>query len=377
MNQFGFRLLQGYLDSSGSFPQNTANTILSPLSMSSSLGMVINGASGQTKESIANTLGVPAQEGGLFNETMQRTTATLTNQPGFQLAVANSLWVKKGVSLKSAFRSVCQDYYAAQSTSLDFSSPDSLPAINGWVNQATQGNIPKILEKISPSTVLYLINAVYFKGRWANQFDPQRTKPGVFHLLGGGESQSTFMNQSGRFSYVQTEDFKGARLPYRDERLSMIVCLPTQKTSIEESVTAFQATLNSNKWAEWQDMFHTVEGTLSMPRFEIDCDMNLKETLIGLGMKEAFDQSRADFSEMCDSPSQIFISDVKHKTRLEVNEEGTVASAATKVTMTSKSIGMRFSLLLDRPFFIAIQDNHSGALLFIGWITQPTSSLSK
>ena len=376
-NSLGFQLLQEYLNSQASFPQKMVNTILSPLSMSISLGMVFNGASGQTKKSIAKTMGTPEMGADQINPAMQKSSNAFKKMTGIQVSIANSLWVKQGIILQPDFQSICQNFYSAKTSSIDFSSADTLPTINGWVEKATQGYIPKILDRISPSTVLFLINAVYFKGMWTSQFDPQKTKTGIFHTTGGEQVESAFMNQSGKFSYLQTEHFKAARLPYGDGRLGMVVYLPTFHTSIEDSIKAFQSNLNLESWEKWLGQFHTMDGSLSMPRFEGDCDLDLRETLTNLGMGDAFDQSRADFSSMCASPSQMYISDVKHKTRLEVNEEGTVAAAATKVTMMSKSMSMRFSLVLDRPFFFAIHDNKTGGLLFIGWITRPGVKSSK
>lgn len=376
-NRLGFRPLEKYLELQSTFSKEMENAVLSPLSMNAALGMVYHGAGDNTKRCITETFGNVDIDATTFSRSLQASIEAFNNIRGLEIAIANSLWVKRGVSLKEKFQTACRDYFSAEVYEQDFSSPDALNIINEWVKNATQGNIPTILEKISPSTVLFIINAVFFKGTWANQFDPHKTRTGTFHSLKNAEIQCQFMNQSGKYDYLQTEIFKAARLPYQDERFAMFLFLPTQRTTQEEAISTLQDNLKTENWQGWLEKFHEMEGNITMPRISLDCDMDLKETLIALGMGDAFNQSRADFSEMCESPADVFISDVKHKTRLDVNEEGTVAAAATKVTMMSKSMAMRFSMILDRPFFFAIHDRQSGALLFIGWIVNPNSSSTK
>ena len=214
-----------------------------------------------------------------------------------------------------------------------------------------------------------LVNAIYFKGQWQLPFNKQNTKPDVFSLDGGEQKEVQMMSRSGSYLYYHGNDFQAVALPYGQGTLSMYVFLPDEKTSLEQ----FQQDLTTENWEVWMKNFRIMPGDLKLPRFKVEWDSKLNEALKSLGMAEAFDSTRANFSQMAElNGGNVFLSEVRQKSWCEVNEEGTVAAAATSARASVASFQpQRFSLKVDRPFFFAIRDNRSGVVLFMGSITNP------
>jgi serpin B len=229
--------------------------------------------------------------------------------------------------------------------------------------QALQRN-PKATQR-----ALLLVNAIYFKGQWQLPFNKQNTKPDVFSLDGGEQKEVQMMSRSGSYLYYHGNDFQAVALPYGQGTLSMYVFLPDEKTSLEQ----FQQDLTTENWEVWMKNFRIMPGDLKLPRFKVEWDSKLNEALKSLGMAEAFDSTRANFSQMAElNGGNVFLSEVRQKSWCEVNEEGTVAAAATSARASVASFQpQRFSLKVDRPFFFAIRDNRSGVVLFMGSITNP------
>lgn len=362
-NRFGFRLLteltQGRIKE---------NIVLSPYSIASALAMTYNGAAGETKAAMARALDIEGigldelnqGEKGLL-EGLQEKDARL------QLIVANSLWARKGISFKTGFINRVKRFFSAEASVLDFNSPEALAKINGWVREKTRGRIEKIVERILPDAVLYLINAVYFKGKWQDEFDPKQTYETDFHLPDGTKKRVKMMHRSNRFSYLARDGFQAVKLPYGDGRMSMVVFLPDESLGLNGLI----AHLTSENYSIWQAEFATRQGEVGLPRFKLEYEQSLNEPLKALGMAIAFDLNIADFSEM--SPMKgIAIGEVRHKSFIEVNEEGTEAAAVTSVEMVMTAMPVdRFSMICDRPFLFAIQDNLSGAILFLGAVVKP------
>jgi len=284
-----------------------------------------------------------------------------------QLAIANSLWARKGVVFKEDFLKRNGDFFGATTTEVDFSNPNASNIINGWVEKNTQGKIKTIVpDKIPRDMVLYLINAIYFKGEWATKFVKGRTANAPFFLLNGTKKTVPLMTQSASFPYFKGKDFEAVALPFGGGRMSMYVFLPAESSNLD----AFCKQLSAENWEKWMKQFHTMEGDLWLPRFKSEYEKTLNDSLKALGMGIAFDPSQADFSGMR-SPPDLFISEVKHKTFVEVNEEGAEAAAVTSVGMRVTSVPERFVLRVDRPFFCAIRDSKTGAVLFMGVIVEP------
>jgi serpin B len=352
------------------------NVLVSPFSVSTALSMTYSGAAGDTKRVMANVLGVPLSKLGLVEEVAAKSKIVSDSLrkagTNTQLEIANALFGEKSIKFKPDFLSMNKQYFDAEITALDFKAPDSLKVINGWVSEKTHGKIPTIIEQIGDDAILYLINAIYFKGTWANKFEKSATKPADFTLLDGTTKKVSMMHMSrDDFRYFESKDVQIINLPYSDGRLSMYVVLPAKGTKI----SAFEAGLTKEKWDEYMMSTFKRDGKLGLPRFKIEDKMTLKDVLCKMGMEVAFDQGKADFSEMADVQQRIYISQVFHKTFMEVNEEGTEAAAATAVEMSIASAMMNppppFEMIVDRPFLLALRDNQTDSTLFMGRVANP------
>lgn len=361
--KFGFKLFAEI------FKQNSSqNIFVSPTSVAIALAMTYNGANGSTQQAMAQTLELQGMSLDEINQSQLALSQILTNpDPKVQLTIANSLWARQGINFKPDFLQRNKDFYQAQITNLNFNNPNATSTINNWVNQNTKGKIPTIIDRISPDAVLYLINAIYFKGSWTNEFPKNATQDRAFTLLNGTRKQHPLMSQVGRFRYYENESFQAISLPYGARRMSMYVFLPKPNVTLQ----SFYSNLTPENWEQWIKQFRNREGSISLPRFKLEYDITLNQTLQALGMGIVF-QDRANFTGMTSTP--VNIDEVKHKTFVEVNEEGTEAAAVTSVNIRATSampVDEPFNMVVDRPFFVAIRDNQSSTLLFMGSIVEP------
>jgi len=362
--RFGFKLFSEIVNQTPS-----KNVLISPSSVAIALSMVYNGADDTTRTAIANTL----ELGDMSLADVNQANAALEKNlegvdPTVTVAIANSLWSRQGVSFQPNFLQQNQQFYDAEVASLDFSSPDAVGRINDWVSRHTAGKIPQIIDQISPDDVMFLINAIYFNGSWSNPFDPSLTRPQPFHLPDGTTKPHPLMAQAGSYLYAETDQFQAINLPYGDRHLSMLVFLPKQTSSLE----AFQRNLTADNWVNWLTQFRRQPGAIQLPRFKTEFGIGLTDPLKALGMGIAFDPNQANFSNLI-ADGSVYISDVKHKTLIDVNEAGTEAAAATSIgiTTTSMPVNPPFRMIVDRPFFYAICDNQTGAILFMGTVVNP------
>jgi len=348
------------------------NIFISPASVRFALAMTYNGSAGETRAEMASTLGVP----DVRLETVNTTDSTLIGRmndsiPGVKLSVANSLWARQGLAFRESFLERNARYYGAEIVMLDFSSPGSPARINQWVARKTNDKITKIVDKIDGDAILFLINAIYFKGTWTREFDKNLTREESFHLLDGATSPHPMMKQSGKYDYLEGNGFQAVRLPYGDGRIAMYVFLPGVVSSLER----FHEELSGGTWDTWIRSFLPRTGRIVIPRFRLAYESSLKQSLVALGMGVAFDQARANFSGMCETAGgNVYISDVVHKTFIDMNEEGTEAAAVTSVEMRATSAvesERPFEMIVDRPFFFAIRDDETGLVLFMGSIVNP------
>lgn len=344
------------------------NIFISPQSVAVALAMAYNGASGETRQAMAKTLelqGMSLQEINQGNAALQSTLASL--DPKIHLAIANSLWARAGLPFKPDFMARNKEFYGAAVESLDFNNPSAPARINAWAAKNTQGKIKKIVDKIDPQTIMFLINAVYFKGNWAKEFDKKKTTEGLFILPDGSTKKLPMMSQSGEYRYFANGKFQAVSLPYGSGKVSMYIFLPNQDSSLAE----FYSSLNAQNWEAWMSQFSEVQGNVVLPRFKLEYERNLNDILKALGMGVAFDPNRADFRNIIDVQENAFINNVKHKTFVEVNEEGTEAAAVTSVEVGLTCVREEFNIVIDRPFFFAIRDNQTGTILFMGSVVDP------
>jgi serine protease inhibitor len=348
------------------------NVVLSPVSAKLALAMAYNGASGNTAQAMSRVLDLEGMSLEEANEQLGNLMTSLAQaDEDVLLEIADSLWADEGFDFKEDFVQRCRDYFAAEVASLDLQDPGTVERINAWVSENTHDKIEKIADRIDPAVVLMLINAVYFNGKWQTPFDPSLTADGDFHLLNGGTISSPFMHRSGEFSYYENDDLQAVSLPYGekdDGRLSMCVILPREGKDYGE----FLGGLKEADWESWMGRFQNKEGDLALPRFKVEYEKELNGALETMGMGPAFE---GGFEGMAvGGEEDLFISKVLQKTYIDVNEEGTEAAAVTsvEVELTAMPADSPFNMSVDRPFLFAIRDNQTGALLFLGSITNPS-----
>lgn len=348
------------------------NVFISPASIMLALAMTYNGAEGETRKAMADALEVDSMSPEEVNRAFADLRSTLANaDPKLQLRIANSLWAKNSFTPKPTFIQRSKEYYAAEVASLDFASPAAPATINSWVKRNTEGRIEGVVDRIKPETILFLINAIYFKGQWQVSFEKEKTKDDMFRLADGRQKKLPMMFQSRKYLYHKDEDFQAVALPYGNGRMSMYVFLPNESSTLDQ----FERKLTRENWENWMRGFRLAPGDLTLPRFKIEYEVDLNDMLKALGMGEAFDPLRANFSGIAELNSgRIYLSKVRHKAFAEVNEEGTVAAAATAVEGVLTSVQQPqepFIMKVDRPFFFAIRDNSSGIVLFMGSVANP------
>lgn len=367
-SKFAFKLYEQALKQ-----REQKNVLISPTSVMLALAMTYNGAKGETQRAMANALSLE----GMSLEEVNRAAADLksalaSTDPKVQLKIANSLWTRKGFSPKPDFLQRSKEYYTAEVASLDFASPTAPATINSWVSKNTEGRIEQIVDRIKPEVIMFLINAIYFKGEWQLSFRKEKTQDDVFRLAEGQQKKLPMMFQSGKFFYQKGTDFQAINLPYGTGRMSMYIFLPDENTPLDQ----FERNLTHEDWETWMRSFRLAPGELTLPRFKVEYAADLNDMLKALGMAEAFDPTRADFSGIAAAPpgNNIYISKVRHKAFAEVNEEGTVAAAVTSVGAGLASYQPpqeNFVMKVDRPFFFAIRDNTTGNVLFMGSVVDP------
>ncbi|MEQ8467011.1 serpin family protein [Coleofasciculus sp. E1-EBD-02] len=361
--KFGFKLFSEILQQ-----DSNKNVFISPTSVAIALAMTYNGASGETQAAIANALELQGMSLSEVNQANEALKTTLENADSdIQLSIANSLWVRQGISFKPDFLRRNQEFYDAKVTDLDFANPEVKRIINNWVKENTNGKIPQIISEIQPNDILFLINAIYFKGNWMEQFDKEQTVERPFYLVDGTQKEHPMMSQSGEYQYYEDDTVQAISLPYGKGRLSFYVFLPRENISLD----TFEQQLTPENWQQWMNRFGKRDGSIVLPRFKLEYEIQLNKALKALGMDVAFDD-RADFSNMTEE--DVLINQVKHKTFVEVNEEGTEAAAATSIGMVLTSAAIPqppFEMVVDRPFFCAIRDNQTGTILFMGSIREP------
>ncbi len=340
------------------------NLFLSPLSASMALGMTMNGAAGETWNQMRDVLGFGGLGEGEINTAYESLLELLVGlDPSVETAVGNSVWTRQGFPVHADFLAAVRETFDAEVAELDFASPSASGRINGWVKDATKGRIEDIVPAVIPGdVVMYLINAIYFKGPWTFRFEPSDTRDAPFHLDDGSTRTVPLMRLRRDLPYLENDRFQAVDLPYGGRAFSMTIVLPRRDVSVDSLLASLDATA-------WQDMtggFRETDTEVFLPRFRMAYERTLNDDLAALGMVDAFDQ-RADLSRL--SPvGGLRISSVRQKSWVEVNEEGTEAAAATVVTVVeSAPPGIR----ADRPFLFFIRERLSGTILFAGKVASP------
>ncbi len=344
------------------------NLFISPLSVAMALGMTYNGADGETQVAMAEALELQHMAIGDVNEAYRDLIALLLDlDPRVEFQLANSIWYREGLQFEQTFLDINREYFDAEVAGLDFSDPGAADRINDWVNDATNGKIPDIVEKpIDKDLVMFLINAIHFKGDWTHQFDKGLTRDANFTLDDGTTKQvETMFHESKAEVRIFSDDvMRVVDLPYGGDAFSMTILVPRPEVDVEAVVAA----LDAPRWAALVDGLVDSERVVGLPKFTLEYEIELKDVLTALGMGVAFVENVANFSKMRQA-NDLFISSVKHKTFVDVNEEGTEAAAATSVGIKLTSAPAPF--LVDRPFLFVIRERLSGVIIFMGKILDP------
>jgi serpin B len=362
--KFGLKLFKKIIEE-----QPDRNIFISPLSVSMALGMTLNGPDGETYTAMQQTLEFEGMTNQEINEAYQSLIDLLINLDDKVLfEIANSIWYRNTFNVKQDFLETNQEYFDAEIAALDFNDPASVDIINNWVSEKTHDKIEKIINSIDPLTVMFLINAIYFKGTWQYEFDKENTEDDVFNLSGGGTVDCKMMKIRGRFDYYEDDDVQIIDLPYGDGDFSMTIFLPKPGVDIDE----FTGALDESRWQNYLTSLNSDSGTLELPKFKLEYKLKMNDVLKALGMSIAFDPQQADFSRI--NPNvELYISKVLHKTFVQVDEEGTEAAAVTVVAINFTSIGgdEEFYMTVNHPFMFVIREHHSETILFIGKMIQP------
>ncbi len=361
-NAFGFSLLNKLLAENA--PND--NLMISPVSISMALSMTYNGAETQTSDEMSEVLNFKGISKDEVNNAFQSFIPQLeTADMHVNLSIANSIWYRNTLSVKRDFLNTNSLYFGAEVNASDFNNPNTVNHINDWVSMHTQGKITKIIQEINPDLMMILINAVYFKGIWHYKFDESDTQMRPFRTGSGDTVQTETMNTEADVQYYENDSLKMAELPYGRGNYAMLLALPKDGYSLDN----FAKTLSSEKYNELVSGLGNVgEVNVFLPKFTFEYEEELKKHLSALGMPTAFSAS-ADFTSIADTP--LHISQVLHKSYIEVNEEGTEAAAVTAVFMNRTSAGSGFVFRADRPFFFAIRERSSGAVIFCGIVNNP------
>ena len=338
--------------------------IVSPISITYALGMLNNGAAGQTQAEINKVLGFGEAGADGINAFCWK---MLTEAPKLdkltKVMIANTIYMNKGYELKTDFITKAKTYYNADPETRNFADGKTRDVINKWGNDHTEGMIPEVLteDEFNPEAVSYLLNAIYFKGAWAEKFDKNNTKNETFKGY-GGETQVAMMHQEHEFNYAESDDCQVLRLPYGNNAYSMTILLPKEGKTISDILV----TLTAQTWQRYQWMGSAVVN-VKLPRFESKSDVDLTTIMSALGMPSAFDFRLAEFPNFCNVPTYIGM--MKQVAKIKLNEEGTEAAAITVIgneMSAMPSEPRRVNFHATRPFLYVISEQSTGAIFFIG-----------
>ena len=342
------------------------NTFFSPLSLNIALGMLYNGASGDTRAEMAEVLGMADFTDTEINEYYQKMSQGLLNiDPLTDISIANSIWYRDGFPVKQPFIDVNKKHFDAEVKSLDFDRSDAADIISKWCADKTKDRIKEIIESPIPrDVIMYLINALYFKSNWQFEFDKANTKQDDFTKADGKEIKVNMMEQTTTLPYYDDQYLKCVEMPYGNQAFSMVAILPADNMDIDLLIEH----LDDAAWQNIANNLYERNVWLKLPRFKIECNIPLNEPVKNVGMQRIF---YGGLANIADDP--LAVSNIKQKTFVEVNEEGTEAVAVTviEVFTTSGTGGTQVQFFADRPFLYLIKEKSTGAILFIGRMDEP------
>lgn len=341
-----------------------SNSFVSPLSVSMALGMTMNGAAGATLDSMRATLGFGGMSLGDINAGYKGLVGLLVGlDRTTDMRIANSIWFRKGLVANPAFVAAVDDAFDARARALDFTLATAPDSINRWASAATAGRIPRVIEGISPDAVMFLLNAIYFKGKWREKFDRAATRDAPFAAAFGGPQTAPMMTRTMEVPLRTHPRYSAIDLGYGSDAFRMTLLLPAPGLDVHGLVDS----LSAGSWSELLGGFGESRVMVSIPRFTLEYKRELNDDLRAMGMGVAFEGGAADFRNLfLSAVPNPYIGFVKHQTFVQVNEEGTEAAAVTTVGIFPTSAGPSFTA--DRPFVVVIRERFSGTILFMGKI---------
>jgi serine protease inhibitor len=365
-NRFAFDLFKPILDDS----KGIENIMISPFSISSALTMTLNGATGETFEAMKKALRLEGKTLEQINQTYFKLMAEMIPvDERVTVEIANSVWVEKRLNVKQQFISDLQNWYKAESKGIDVNDPDAVKTVNDWIVEKTHDKITDMLDHLDPDLAMLLINAIYFSGKWRNQFRKDDTKEEPFYVTPSDPKITSMMHQEVNLKVAKNNNVTIVDIPYGQGNYSMLIVLPDNDFTISYVTNI----LTPQLWNDWINSYtHKVE--LSMPKFKYGYKRELNDDLISLGMGLAF-SDLAKFNNISDQGLKI--NRVIHQSYIETNEEGTEAAAATIVEITLTSAGpdtppVIWKVDIDRPFLYFIHETSTGTILFMGKVSDPT-----
>jgi serpin B len=368
-NAFGFNLMKNLINK-----DKNKNMVISPLSVSTILAMTQNGADNETKQEMINCLGLKDVSDKDVNEQYYSLLEYFNNLKFTNLKAANSIWVNKEINLNNDFKNTTNKYYSSQINSEDFTNPNTVNKINQWVDESTNGQIKKIIDNIGKDDDAVLINSLYFKGRWRDEFSPFNTKKEEFTLKNGEKINVDNMEARGHVDYLKGNNFQAISLPYNDG-IEMDMFLPDQSVNIDNFISG----ITKENFDKCIGSFKSTDVVQQIPKFKMEYDTDLKDTLEALGIKQAFDINKANFTKFesnVPSDKSIYIGKIEHKACISVDEHGTEAAAITAEIMNGSSAPADnpIEFKVNRPFLFAIRDSKTGVILFMGKVENPSTN---
>jgi serine protease inhibitor len=363
-NSFAFDIFKKVLEGAG----ESENVMISPLSISYALSMTLNGADGATREAMLEALRLNGISVDAINNSYKKLTeALLSVDKRVLMSIANSVWIENNFTVKKSFTDILTNYYDAESGSFDINDASAPDKINAWIEDKTNGLIKEMIDKLEDNTVMLLVNAIYFKGKWKSQFDASKTVPMPFYKTGSSPVDVPMMKQKTDFSVFEGNGFVLAEFPYGQGNFVMDVILPGDQSGLSSMITQ----VSDASFTGWISQMDEREIDLSFPKFKYGFKKKLKDVLTDMGMGIAFYEG-ADFSNINDV-YDLLINDVTHQSFIETNEEGTEAAAATIVDIGLTSMPPApLVLKLDHPFLYIIRETTTNSIIFMGRVANPS-----
>ncbi|HEX7494120.1 MAG TPA: serpin family protein [Bacteroidales bacterium] len=361
-NSFAFDIFKKVIETS----TQSENVIISPLSISSALSMTLNGANGETRNAMLAALRLNGLTPEIINNSYKDLTEALLNvDKRVLISIANSVWTEKNFMVKKPFSDILGRYYNAESKSFNITDPMVPNQINSWIESKTNGLIKNMIDKLDQRTVMLLINAIYFKGKWNSQFDKEKTVQGSFYKSGGSTTQVPMMKQTSEYKIYNGEGFTLAEFPYGQANYVMDILLPDDSNGIN----SIMPLINDNSIKGWISQMSERKADVTFPKFKYGYKTDLNDILTDMGMGIAFTDN-ADFSNISDI--NLLISMVKHQAFIETNEEGSEAAAATIVGISTTSMPAGpYILNINHPFLYLIRETSTNSILFMGRVCDP------